>query len=84
MRYPVGLGISKVYFPRDKTGLNPREHTIAEHLKEAGYKTKAVGKWHLGHKKAFLPTNQGFDFLFSHNFFAADARSASRFALYLG
>jgi|SaaInlStandDraft_1057018.scaffolds.fasta_scaffold25616_2 arylsulfatase A len=63
-RYPARSGVRKVFFPRDKTGLNPREYTIAELLKEAGYKTKAVGKWHLGHKKAFLPTNHGFESYF--------------------
>jgi len=63
-RYPGRTGVNKVFFPRSNTGLNPREHTIAELLKEAGYKTKAVGKWHLGHKKDFLPTNQGFDSYF--------------------
>jgi arylsulfatase A-like enzyme len=59
-RYPERTGITGVLFPRHDIGLHPREYTIAEMLKDNGYKTAAVGKWHLGHKKSFLPTNQGF------------------------
>jgi arylsulfatase A-like enzyme len=42
-------------------GLNPDEITIAEVLKDAGYTTACIGKWHLGDQKPFLPTSQGFD-----------------------
>ncbi len=43
-------------------GLPDSEWTMAEALKDAGYKTHMVGKWHLGYKqKKFLPVNQGFD-----------------------
>lgn len=44
-----------------KHGLNPEETTIAEMLKANGYATGMVGKWHLGHRSPFLPTEQGFD-----------------------
>jgi len=45
----------------DKKGLNPEEVTIAEVLKDAGYKTAMFGKWNLGDQPQFLPTRQGFD-----------------------
>ena len=48
----------------DRKGLNPDEITIAEVLKEAGYKTAIFGKWHLGDQGEFLPTKQGFDEFF--------------------
>ena len=50
-----------VVFPGEKRGLNPKEITIAEMLKERGYATGCFGKWHLGDQKAFLPLAQGFD-----------------------
>ncbi len=37
-----------VLFPSGKKGLNPKEITIAEVLKQKGYATACVGKWHLG------------------------------------
>jgi arylsulfatase A len=55
------LAISLVLFPGASLGLNPEERTVAELLKDAGYATACVGKWHLGDQPAFLPTRQGFD-----------------------
>ncbi len=61
-QYPSTVGVPGVFFPnRGHKGLDPKHQTIAEALKSVGYSTKAVGKWHLGDKKEFLPTNQGFD-----------------------
>ena len=51
----------RVVFPGEKRGLNPKEITIAEMLKERGYATGCFGKWHLGDQKPFLPLAQGFD-----------------------
>ena len=59
--YPNRVGISGALFPDSKIGLNPSEETIAEMLKKRNYKTAAIGKWHLGHRREFLPLQQGFD-----------------------
>jgi len=59
-RYPV-RNTPFNFGPESTSGLSPSEVTIAEVLKEAGYKTAAIGKWHLGHLPQFLPTAQGFD-----------------------
>ena len=56
----IGMGRS-VVFPADERGLNPKEITIAEILKEAGYATGCFGKWHLGDQPTFMPLAQGFD-----------------------
>ena len=64
--YPKRVGLAKgsdhiVLFPGDPHGLNPKEITIAEVLKDTGYATGCFGKWHLGDQPEFLPTSQGFD-----------------------
>ena len=55
------LPIPSVLFPGAAVGLNPKEQTVAEVLKTAGYTTMCVGKWHLGDQPEFLPLSQGFD-----------------------
>ncbi len=52
---------SCVLRPNARKGLNPSEYTMAEMFKDVGYKTKCVGKWHLGDHPDFMPTKQGFD-----------------------
>ena len=53
-----------VLFPAARKGLNPSEVTVAEVLKQQGYATMCIGKWHLGDHPDFLPTSQGFDSYF--------------------
>jgi len=61
--YPKrALPIPHVLFPAGAVGLNPAERTVAELLKENGYATACIGKWHLGDQPEFLPTRQGFDY----------------------
>lgn len=50
--------------PWAEVGINPEETTIAEMLKTKGYYTGAIGKWHLGHHKKFLPLQNGFDYYY--------------------
>ncbi|WED64064.1 sulfatase [Synoicihabitans lomoniglobus] len=64
-RWPVRNGMTsnrrRVLTAHAAGGLPPEEITIAEVLREAGYATGAIGKWHLGHLPRYLPTRQGFD-----------------------
>ncbi|TVR15307.1 MAG: arylsulfatase [Balneolaceae bacterium] len=63
--YPKRVGLAhRVLFPYSDTGLNTDEITIADMLKDKGYATAIIGKWHLGHHTPFLPTRQGFDYYF--------------------
>jgi arylsulfatase A len=67
-RLPVRSGMCsdtrRVLFPDSGGGLPASEVTLAEILKEQGYATACVGKWHLGHLPQFLPTSNGFDSYF--------------------
>jgi len=66
-RLPIRSGMCgkrRVLFPDSVGGLQESEITIAEKLKERGYATACVGKWHLGHHQQYLPPNHGFDFYF--------------------
>ncbi|MCA9076664.1 MAG: sulfatase [Planctomycetaceae bacterium] len=51
----------QVLRPISPYGLHPDEVTIAEALKQQGYATAIIGKWHLGDQPEFLPTRQGFN-----------------------
>ena len=63
--YPKRVGLHQhVLFPTSTKGLNPAEHTLADHLKAAGYVTGCFGKWHLGHQPEVLPRAHGFDVYF--------------------
>jgi arylsulfatase A len=64
-RLPLRSGMysdkRRVLFPDSDGGLPQSEITIARQLKQKGYRTAAIGKWHLGHLPAYLPTSHGFD-----------------------
>lgn len=62
-RYAWRTGSPKVIFPGDN-GLNAQEVTIAEAVREVGYTTACIGKWHLGDNPGDLPTTQGFDYYY--------------------
>ncbi|MFS4416053.1 sulfatase [Maribacter sp. 2307ULW6-5] len=62
--YPNRIGIHNAMMPNSGKGLHPGETTLAEMLRELGYKTAIYGKWHLGDAPEFLPTRHGFDTYF--------------------
>ncbi len=60
-RHPVRAGVEEVKVALVGEGLSAEEVTIAEILKEEGYNTAHVGKWHQGDIEQAYPHNQGFD-----------------------
>lgn len=57
-----GFGRNPVLAPNDSLmGLPLTEQTIADYLKQSGYTTAAIGKWHLGAHKSLHPNKRGFD-----------------------
>ena len=61
--YQQRTGITGVVTAKNHrhTGLDLKEWTMAEALKERGYQTAMFGKWHLGYAPKFNPVKQGFD-----------------------
>lgn len=59
-------GLTKVGLPGATLGLQDRDITLAELLKDQGYSTGQFGKNHLGDKDEYLPTNHGFDEFFGN------------------
>lgn len=75
-RYQPRTGVNAVLSYDTVEGLPLEEITLAEILKDTGYTTAMIGKWHLGQVEALMPWHQGFDFYFGvatsnddHNFF---------------
>jgi arylsulfatase I/J len=62
-RYPLRYGLQVGVIPSGGSyGLAPDEFLLPQALKEAGYATHMVGKWHLGHAdRAYWPRQRGFD-----------------------
>lgn len=67
-RLPIRSGMNsskrRVLFPNSGGGIPADEITLAEALKDQGYATACIGKWHLGHLPQFLPTRNGFDYYY--------------------
>ena len=59
--YPNRIGIHMALGPGTRHGLSEGEMTLAELVKQKGYATGMVGKWHLGSRPPLLPTYHGFD-----------------------
>lgn len=81
--YPRRIGFGSfegraVLFPGQGVGLAPAEKTIAGILRDQGYATQIVGKWHCGDQPEFLPTRHGFDHYFGLPYSNDMGRQAGR------
>lgn len=67
-RYPMRQGLQTlVIFPSHRFGLPTDEKTLPQALREVGYRTAMVGKWHLGHAdKRYWPNQRGFDHFYGN------------------
>ena len=63
-RYPFRYGLQTAVIPSGHTyGLSTDEWLLPQALKEAGYQTAIIGKWHLGHADhKYWPRQRGFDY----------------------
>jgi len=66
-RYPQRAGVpGNMPSQPGRDGMPVEQVTIAEMMRDAGYATGHVGKWHLGYTPATMPNGQGFDYSFGH------------------
>lgn len=63
-RHEFRNGVTHTILERERLTLNAR--TLAEHLREAGYRTGIFGKWHLGDEREYWPDRRGFEEMFIH------------------
>ncbi len=59
--YPPRISLAFNHGPKSATGIHADEVTVAELLRDVGYKTFMIGKWHLGSRAPFLPHYNGFE-----------------------
>lgn len=60
-RYGLRCNTTGAFGPHSPTGTSLDETLLSNLFHEGGYKTKAIGKWHLGDAPEYLPTSRGFD-----------------------
>ena len=66
-RFPMRYGLQTLQIQAfSQFGLPADERTLAKALKDAGYRTALIGKWHLGQKKEYWPQQRGYDYFYGH------------------
>jgi len=85
-RYPTRYPVPHPLSPGSNLGLPAAEITIAKLLKDGGYNTQMIGKWHLGDQPDNLPRKHGFDhyygLLYSHDYRAPYVQTDTTIKLY--
>ncbi len=67
-RYPMRYGLQTMQIQWfNEFGMPTEERTLAQALREAGYRTALIGKWQLGHaQKDYWPTQRGYEHFYGH------------------
>ena len=60
-RYGHRMNTYGAFAPNSPVGTSLDETLLSNLFHAAGYSTEMIGKWHLGDKPEYLPTNRGFD-----------------------
>ncbi len=60
-RYGHRSNTTGAFGPHSVSGTSLDETLLSNLFRDKGYKTKAIGKWHLGDAPEYLPLNRGFD-----------------------
>ena len=68
--------------PEMTLGLDPKEQTIGDILRPAGYRNGAIGKWDMGQAKRYLPLQRGFDFFYGHGNNGIDYYTHERYGVH--
>ena len=63
-RYAIEVALGPAASPSGERGLPATGRSLPQLLKNNGYATALVGKWHLGYKPEFSPRSHGFDYFF--------------------
>ena len=77
-QHRFGFETNPAYDPSNPyMGIDPAETLLPARLKQAGYRTGVIGKWHLGAAQPFHPLNRGFDYFYGflgggHDYFRID------------
>ena len=68
--------------PEMTLGLDPREITVGDLLRTAGYRNAVIGKWDMGQAKRYLPLQRGFDFFYGHGNNGIDYYTHERYGIH--